>query len=217
MNKKAVVLLSGGLDSATVLYYAKKQGYDCHCLLFDYGQRHDRELASAKKIAALARCPFTVITIRLPWQGSSLLGKGKKFLPKKLSAVSKSLPATYVPGRNTIFISFALSLAETIRANTVFIGANAIDFSGYPDCRPAYYTAWNVLLKSLGTHVAVKVPLLRLNKAQIVRLGTRLGVPYAHTWSCYQGGEKPCGVCDSCRFRAKGFAEAGIPEPYSKR
>lgn len=212
-KKKAVVLLSGGLDSATVLYYAKKRGYDCHCLLFDYGQRHGRELGSAKKIAKLARCPFTVVSIRLPWRGSTLLEKGKKFSPKKLSAVVKTLPATYVPGRNTIFISFALSLAETMGAGTVFIGANAVDFSGYPDCRPVYYDAWNRLLRSLGTKIAVRIPLLRLNKAQIVRLGTRLGVPYAHTWSCYQGGKESCGVCDSCRFRAKGFAEAGIKEP----
>jgi 7-cyano-7-deazaguanine synthase len=210
--KKAVVLLSGGLDSTTVLYYAKARGYDCHCLLFDYGQRHRRELHAAKKIARAARCPCTVMKIRLPWGGSSLLD-GKQPIPSRdISSKTLTLPSTYVPGRNTIFISYALSLAEAIRAPFIFIGANAVDFSGYPDCRPRYYEAWNRVLDALGTGIRIKIPLLHLNKAEIIRRGIKLGVPYAATWSCYKGGTRPCGVCDSCRFRAKGFSEAGIPD-----
>jgi 7-cyano-7-deazaguanine synthase len=209
-SKKAVVLLSGGLDSTTVLYYAKARGYDCHCLLFSYGQKHTKELACARKVAERAGVPFQVVRIGLPWGGSSLIGKGHAIPQGKASTVSKDLPSTYVPGRNTIFISFALSFAETIGAHTVFIGANAIDYSGYPDCRPKYYDAWNGVLKALATGVNVKVPLLHLNKAQIVRLGAKLGVPFELTWSCYAGGKEACGICESCTFRAKGFREAGV-------
>lgn len=217
MNKKAVVLLSGGLDSTTVLYYAIKRGYKCECVLFDYGQRHKKELNSAVRIAKKTGCKYRVVKISLPWSASSLTDSGRK-IPNntKLSAVSNlqlvnsSLPTTYVPGRNTIFISFALSFAEAIKAGTIFIGANAVDFSGYPDCRPKYYQAWNRLLKSLGLKISIAVPLIKLDKAQIVRLGSQLGVPFELTWSCYKGGPKPCGVCDSCRFREKGFREAKI-------
>jgi 7-cyano-7-deazaguanine synthase len=216
-SKKAVVLLSGGLDSATVLAYARKKGYHCHCLLFDYGQRHDRELKAARLIAAKAGSPFTVMKIRLPWGGSSLLDKNVKIGASKISSrLPGQLPATYVPGRNTIFLSFALSLAETIGASVIFIGANAVDYSGYPDCRPVYYTAWKQLIKSLGLKIAVEAPLLRLTKGGIIRLGIKLGVPYALTWSCYNGKGKPCGVCDSCCFRAKGFREAGVNDPALK-
>jgi 7-cyano-7-deazaguanine synthase len=211
--KKAVVLLSGGLDSATVLYYAKKKGYECHCLLFDYGQRHTRELDAAKKIAARAASSFQVMKIALPWGGSSLLGKGAAITTAKPSPIADRLPATYVPGRNTIFLSFALSYAEAIAASTIFIGANAIDFSGYPDCRPVYYKAWQGLLRSLGLKIRIEVPLIELTKSEIVQLGMKLGVPYKLTWSCYNGKGKPCGVCDSCKFRAKGFHEAGLTDP----
>lgn len=212
-NRKAIVLLSGGLDSSTVLYYAKNKGYRCHCLMFDYGQRHQRELAAARRIASRASCPFTVIKIRLPWGGSSLLDKQHPLAPKKASSVANGLPATYVPGRNTIFLSFALSYAEAIGASTIFIGANAVDYSGYPDCRPIYYKGWQGLLRSLGMNIRIETPLIRLTKAEIVKLGTMLGVPYELTWSCYNGKGKPCGVCDSCRFRAKGFREAGAADP----
>ena len=160
MNK-AVVLLSGGLDSATVLYYAKKHGYDCHCLAFKYGQRHGKELASAERIARAAGCPLQVVSIALPWGGSSLLDRHKKIPVNHNPATSDKLPSTYVPGRNTIFLSFALSYAETIKAGTLFIGANAVDFSGYPDCRPVYYGAWKKLLRSLGLKIGIKAPLLR--------------------------------------------------------
>jgi 7-cyano-7-deazaguanine synthase len=210
--KKAIVLLSGGLDSATVLYHARAKGYSCHCLAFDYGQRHKRELNAARRLARAAGCPCQVVKIRLPWKGSSLLDPSQKIPVNMRPGPSAVLPSTYVPGRNTIFISFALSYAETIGASVVFIGANAVDFSGYPDCRPAYYAAFNTVLKALGTNVRIEVPLLRLTKKGIVELGIRLGVPYRLTWSCYQGGKKPCGVCDSCRFRAKGFAQAGIAD-----
>lgn len=216
-TKKAVVLLSGGLDSATVLYYAKKRGYECRCLMFDYGQRHKRELKAARVLAERAGCPFEALSIDLPWKGSSLIDQEYSLPLKRKNLLSKTLPSTYVPGRNTIFISFALSYAETIGAGTIFIGANAIDFSGYPDCRPGYYKAWNCLLRSLGTHVAIKVPLQNMDKAQIIRLGRRLGVPYELTWSCYAGEAEPCGVCDSCRFRAKGFLKAHCEDPALQR
>jgi len=212
-TKKAVVLLSGGLDSTTVLYYALRKEYDCHCLLFDYGQRHARELNAAKKIAARASCPFTVVKLGLPWGGSALLDKRQEVRSSKKHAGLHGLPATYVPGRNTIFLSYALSYAETIAASTLFIGANAVDYSGYPDCRPEYYRAWQNLLKSLGLKIRIEVPLIHLTKSDIVKLGTKLGVPYKDTWSCYKGGKTPCGVCDSCLFRAKGFREAGLSDP----
>ncbi len=216
-NKKAVVLLSGGLDSSTVLYYALKQGYKCACLLFDYGQRHRKELNSAIRIAKKTGCKYQTVKIALPWSGSSLTDTNKKIPDNKnlpdnagRAPILSSLPSTYVPGRNTVFLSFALSYAETLGAETIFIGANAVDYSGYPDCRPDYYIAWNRLLKALGTKIMVQAPLIRLDKSEIVRLGTKLGVPFDMTWSCYAGGRAPCGVCDSCRFRAKGFLEAGI-------
>jgi len=153
------------------------------------------------------------VKITLPWGGSSLLDKNAALPSHKNKLPAASLPSTYVPGRNTIFLSFALSYAETIKADALFIGANAVDFSGYPDCRPGYYGAWNALLKELGVSVRIKSPLVRMTKAQIVRLGLRLGVPYEHTWSCYSGGVKPCGKCDSCMYRARGFSEAAIPDP----
>ena len=217
VRKQAIVLLSGGLDSATTLYIAKRQRYDVHCLIFDYGQRHRREVGAARKIAQTARCPFDVEKIRLPWKGSVLLDK-QKHLPQQ--RVSKyKIPTTYVPARNTIFLSFALSFAEALNADTIFIGANAIDYSGYPDCRPKYFRAFqemaNLATKRAveGKKIHIRVPLIRLTKAQIIKRGLRLGVPYGATWSCYQGGVRPCGRCDSCQLRAKGFKEAGVDDP----
>lgn len=214
--KKAVVLLSGGLDSSTVLYFAKKKGYVCHCLLFDYGQRHRKELGIAQRIARNAGCRYVILKFKLPWGGSSLLDKKSKIPEEGIHAKHGGLPSTYVPGRNTIFISFALSYAETIKAYTIFIGANALDFSGYPDCRPEYFRAWNKLLKALNDKVKIEVPLQNLSKAKIIKLGLKLRVPYELTWSCYKGGAVPCGICDSCRFRAKGFKQAGIKDPATK-
>jgi len=214
-SKKAVVLLSGGLDSATTLYIAKSEGYLCHCLVFDYGQRHRREIEAAKKISRLAGCPLEIIKIVLPWKGSALLDDKIK-LPNSKAKTPNQIPVTYVPGRNIIFLSFALSFAEGISANAIFIGAHAQDYSGYPDCRPEFYAAFKKVV-STGTKagvenkgIKIRTPLINMTKAEIIRLGNKLGVPFESTWSCYEGGKKPCGRCDSCYFRVKGFREAGI-------
>ncbi|MFH1338366.1 MAG: 7-cyano-7-deazaguanine synthase QueC [Candidatus Omnitrophota bacterium] len=222
--RKAIVLLSGGLDSAVTLYFAKKQNYACRCLIFDYGQRHKREIESAKKIAGAADCPYRILRTRFPWKGSSLLDKSRRICLKAKQPVGKTanIPATYVPGRNIIFLSFALSFAEKIGAEAIFIGANAVDFSGYPDCRPEFYRAFSRVIATgtkagvKGEEIKIKTPLIRRTKAQIIRLGVQLAVPFELTWSCYRGGSRPCGNCDSCYFRAKGFAEAGIPDPLVK-
>jgi len=213
-DKRCVVLLSGGLDSAVTLYFAKKSGFDCSCVSFDYGQRHKRELTSAKKIADAAGCPLRVIKIDMGWGGSSLVDK-KMAIPQKPSG-SKKIPSTYVPGRNIIFLSFALSFAEVIGAEAIFIGAHAQDYSGYPDCRPEFYKAFSKVIKT-GTKagvenrkISVETPLINKTKAQIIKLGARLGVPFGLTWSCYRGGTSPCGKCDSCHYRNKGFKEAGL-------
>jgi 7-cyano-7-deazaguanine synthase len=215
--KKAVVLLSGGLDSAVTLYLAKRNGYRCFCLSFCYGQRHSREVDQAKKIAKRAGADWQKIKFDLPWKGSSLLDF-RKGLPKGV-ANRKEIPSTYVPARNTIFLSLALSFAEAIGAQAIFIGANAVDFSGYPDCRPQFYRAFGKVI-STGTKAGlgkrspkIKVPLIRKSKAQIIKTGLRLGVPFEITWSCYRGGKKPCGTCDSCVLREKGFKEAGVNDP----
>ncbi|MDD5669906.1 MAG: 7-cyano-7-deazaguanine synthase QueC [Candidatus Omnitrophica bacterium] len=225
-NRKAVVLLSGGLDSATALYYAKKKGYNCLCLIFDYGQRHTREIVCARKIADAAQCPYYLLPICMPWQGSALLNK-KISLPSVFhdqpGAITarrlNDIPVTYVPARNIIFLSFALSCAEAIGARSIFIGAHAQDYSGYPDCRPEFYRAFEGVIAAgtkAGTEhkkITVHTPLIDKTKAGIIRLGSSLGVPFELTWSCYAGGKRPCGKCDSCYFRAKGFEEAGIKDP----
>jgi 7-cyano-7-deazaguanine synthase len=223
--KRCVVLLSGGLDSATVLYSARKKGFSPACLIFDYGQRHRREIESAKRIARAAGCPYKVVRISLPWQGSSLLDEKSK-IPlaarhgsQVASHKPSAIPSTYVPARNIIFLSFALSFAETIKAQAIFIGANAVDYSGYPDCRPEFYRAFEKVVSS-GTRCGVEkikirimTPLINLTKSRIIKLGMALGVPYGLTWSCYQGKSKPCGECESCFYRAKGFKEAGLLDP----
>ncbi len=221
-RKQAVVLLSGGLDSATTLYLAKKLGFRCLCLIFDYGQRHKREIQSAKKISRAANCPYKIININLPWRGSALLDKKIK-IPKlanlRTCELANKIPSTYVPARNIIFLSFALSCAEARGAEAIFIGTHVQDYSGYPDCRPQFFAAFRKII-SVGTKagvekrkILVKAPLLTKNKAQIIRLGNKLGVPFALTWSCYKGGRHPCGECDSCYFRTKGFQEVGIEDP----
>lgn len=204
--RKAIVLLSGGMDSAVSLYLARKRGYKPYCLIFDYGQRHKKELDSAKRIARKTNSKYFVLKIRLPWKSSALLDKRLK-VPENRSL--KGVPVTYVPARNTIFISFALSFAESLGAGRIFIGANAIDFSGYPDCRPIYFKKFNELagkaVKRKG--IRIEVPLLHKTKKDIVKIGKTLGVPFHLTWSCYKGGKKPCGKCDACRLRQKGFYE----------
>lgn len=208
-KKKAVILLSGGLDSTTTLYYAQSKGYKCSALIFDYGQRHKRELRSAVAVVKKAKVPYEIIKILLPWKGSSLLDKKSKVpTDRKLNGI----PSTYVPGRNIIFLSFALSFAEAIGAKAVFIGANAIDYSGYPDCRPEFIRAFQKVVRT-GTKdakIRIEAPLIDLTKAGIIRLAMKLKAPLALTWSCYKGGKRPCGKCDSCRLRQRGFAQLGL-------
>jgi len=217
MNKKAIVLLSGGLDSATILYHAKAKGYTPYCLIFDYGQRHRKEIHRAKKIAERARCRHQCMKIALPWQGSSLLDKSRR-LPQRQKVDLQKIPSTYVPARNIIFLSFAVSYAEAIGARAVFIGANAIDYSGYPDCRPKFFEAYQrVLVTGLKTgveHKPIKIytPLINKSKAQIIEMGLKMKVPYDLTWSCYKGDKVPCGTCDSCLLRQKGFAALGLKD-----
>ena len=223
---QAIVLLSGGLDSATTLYLAKKQNFKCLCLIFDYHQRHRREIESAKHIAQSADCKAQIIKISLPWRGSALLDK-KINIPVVTRAPGHQgtsvIPLTYVPARNIIFLSFALSCAEAVAAEAIFIGAHSQDYSGYPDCRPEFYRAFDRIIAT-GTkagiqkkNIEIKTPLIHKTKAEIIRLGARLGVPFEFTWSCYQGGRQPCQECDSCYFRAKGFKEAGIKDPLLSR
>ena len=211
--KKAIVLLSGGLDSTTTLYYAKDKGYKCSALIFDYGQRHKRELRSAVAVAKRAKVPYQIVKISLPWKGSSLLGASRQLpVSRTMKQIGKGIPSTYVPARNTIFLSFALSYAEAIGAKAIFIGANAIDFSGYPDCRPAFYQAFQKVVTT-GTKakkIKILTPLIDMTKVQIIALGLKLKAPLKLTWSCYKGGKKPCGVCDSCKLRLKGFSQLGI-------
>ncbi|MDD5097559.1 MAG: 7-cyano-7-deazaguanine synthase QueC [Candidatus Omnitrophica bacterium] len=211
--KQAVVLLSGGLDSATVLYLAKKRGYLSHCLIFDYGQRHKKEINSAIQIARAGAASYQVLKINFPWKGSALTDKKIKVSEK----ISRGVPATYVPARNIIFLSFALSFAETIKAQAIFIGAHAQDYSGYPDCRPEFLKAFSQMAK-VGTLGKFKIlaPLLHLSKSQIILLGKKLKVPFDLTWSCYRGQKQPCQKCDSCYYRAKGFKEAGLIDSLIK-
>ena len=207
MQKTCIVLLSGGIDSTTTLYYAKSKGYKCFALIFDYGQRHNREIRSAVAVARRAKVPYKIVKIKLPWKGSSLLDRAASIPIHRNIGIS--IPSTYVPGRNTIFLSFALSYAEAVGAKAVFIGANAIDFSGYPDCRPEYYKTFRELVRK-GTkakRINIITPLIKMTKSQIIKLGLKLGAPLDLTWSCYRGGKKPCGVCDSCKIREKGFKE----------
>jgi len=211
------VLLSGGLDSTVSLYFARSQGFVCFCLIFDYGQRHRKEIYAARKIARQANCRFQIVKINLAWKGSSLLDK-KLRLPISQRQTVNTIPSTYVPARNIIFLSFALSYAEAIRAKAIFIGAHAQDYSGYPDCRPEFYRAFSRVIATgtkagvEKTKIKVLTPLIHKTKAQIIKLGAKLGVPFGLTWSCYQGGKYPCGKCDSCYFRAKGFQESGLKD-----
>lgn len=221
-RKLAVVLLSGGLDSAVTLYIAKNMGFKAHALSFDYSQRHRREIASARKIANKAGVPISIMKIEFPWKNSALLNKAID-VPKNraIANISKSIPSTYVPARNIIFLSIAAGFAESLKAQAIFIGANAIDFSGYPDCRPEFFESMN---KTIGTgtkfggehNIKIVTPLLKKNKADIVKIGNRLKVPFKLTWSCYEGGKYPCLKCDSCILRKKGFNEAGIEDPLIK-
>jgi len=216
----SVVLLSGGMDSATCLALADRDARPVHALTVDYGQRHRRELRAARALVrryGVAR--HTVLSLPLGPLLESALTRPGRALPSRGPRADR-IPATYVPARNTILLSVALGYAESHRLGSIWIGANAIDYSGYPDCRPDFLRAFERVAR-LGTRagregrvrLTVEAPLLRKTKAQIVRLGERLGVPWALTWSCYAGGARPCGRCDSCRLRARGFAAAGIEDP----
>ena len=221
---QAVVLLSGGLDSSTVLAIAKSQGFECSALSFRYGQRHGVELDRAREVAKrLGVAKHVIVDFDLRQFGGSALTSDMD-VPKERSTadMSHGIPITYVPARNTIFLSFALAWAETLGSNDIFVGVNALDYSGYPDCRPEYIKAYEHLA-NLATKAGVEgtqrlkihAPLISLTKAQIIKTGFDLGVDYAITSSCYDPGPEgaPCGACDSCQLRAKGFAEAGIADP----
>lgn len=219
---KAVVLLSGGLDSATVLALAIHYGFSPTALSFDYGQRHRIELEAAKRIAAQSGVPHSIIAFDLRQFGGSAL-TGDIDVPKGRAEneISSSIPVTYVPARNTIFLSMALGVAETIGASDIFAGMNALDYSGYPDCRPEFVAAFqnlaNVATKAgvEDRKFTVHAPLIQMSKAQIIQSGTKLGVNYALTVSCYDPSPdgRACGHCDSCTLRRKGFDEAGVPDP----
>lgn len=222
MHKKAVVLLSGGLDSSTALAIAHQQGFELHALSFDYGQRHQREVDAAAAVARHYGVQYQkTITVDLrAFGGSALTADFDVPHSRSLEKMSQEIPITYVPARNTIFLSFALAYAEVTDANDIFLGINAIDYSGYPDCRPEYLEAYermaNLATKATtqdGRVFHIHAPLLRMNKAEIIRKGIELGVPYELTWSCYEGGELACGTCDSCLLRLNGFAEAGLQDP----
>lgn len=217
--KRAVVLLSGGLDSTTCLAIALSQGYEVSALSFDYGQRSSSELEAARSIAIAAGVKnHHVIPLGIGALRGSALTDHAVMVPEQESA---GIPVTYVPARNTVFLSYALALAEVSEANAIFIGVNARDYSGYPDCRPEFIHAFEVMAnlatKSAieGSPIKIEVPLIMMSKAEIIQAGTALGVDYALTVSCYQADAhgKACGRCDSCRFRQKGFLEAGLPDP----
>jgi 7-cyano-7-deazaguanine synthase len=218
-DKRAVVLLSGGLDSATVLAQARAQGFQCHALSVDYGQRHHAELAAAQRVASgLGATTHRVINIDLTAFGGSALTDASIAVPE---TATSGIPLTYVPARNTIMLSLALAWAEVLQAQDIFIGVNAVDYSGYPDCRPEFVEAFE-RMANLATKAAVEgkaltlhAPLLHLSKAEIIRLGMQLGVDYAMTVSCYQADEsgRACGRCDSCRLRQEGFRAAQVDDP----
>lgn len=216
----AVVLLSGGLDSATTLAWARREGHECHCLSIDYGQRHRAELDAAIRIArALGAAEHKTVTLDLGTIGGSALTDATIDVPT--AGIKGGIPVTYVPARNTILLSLALGWAEVLGARHIFVGANAVDYSGYPDCRPEYLRAYeamaNLATKAAveGRRIEVRGPLVDKSKAEIIKLAIELGVDLAQTVTCYQpdGLGRACGVCDACRIRKDGFAAAGLPDP----
>lgn len=218
-QKKAVILVSGGLDSTTVLAIARSQGYACYTISFDYGQRHRAELLAASRTATLlGSVQHKVVSLDLRSIGGSALTDDSLAVPE---AETVGIPVTYVPARNTVFLSIALGWAEVLGANDIFIGVNAVDFSGYPDCRPEYIQAYETMANLAtragveGQALRIQAPLMNMSKAEIVKLGLTLGIDYGTTVSCYQATEEglACGVCDSCRLRRIGFEQAGIKDP----
>lgn len=218
-QKKAVVLISGGLDSTTVLAIARGEGYGCYTLSFDYGQRHSSELLAAQRTAtAMGSLEHKVICLDLRSIGGSALTDDSIAVPE---VETSGIPVTYVPARNTVFLSIALGWAEVLGADDIFIGVNAVDFSGYPDCRPEYIAAYELMANlatragAEGNRLKIRTPLMDLTKADIIKKGLDLGVDYSLTVSCYQANEQgeACGKCDSCRLRKVGFAQAGVSDP----
>ncbi|MDR1994118.1 7-cyano-7-deazaguanine synthase QueC [Azonexus sp.] len=224
MIQPAVVLLSGGLDSATCLAIARSQGFTCYCLSFDYGQRHSAELqAAARVVEALGAAEHRVIPFGLAQFGGSALTDTSIAVPT--GGIQPGIPVTYVPARNTIMLSLAMAWAEVLGSRDIFVGVNAVDYSGYPDCRPEYIAAFETMANLAtkagveGSKLSIHAPLIDLSKADIIRTGNALGVDYGLTVSCYQADEqgRACGVCDSCRLRAAGFTAAGLADPTRYR
>jgi len=220
-RRTAVVLLSGGLDSSVALAMAVDSGHQVHALTIDYGQRHQRELDAARSLARHYGVDHKVVRVDLSAFGGSALTDGTVPVPSDTPRedIGSGIPPTYVPARNTVFLAMALAWAEALEADAVFIGANAVDYSGYPDCRPEYIEAMQRVV-DLGTRrgvegdsIRIVAPILRSSKADIVRRGLELDVPFRHTWSCYRGRRQACGRCDSCQLRLQGFAEAGAVDP----
>ncbi|RLQ20335.1 7-cyano-7-deazaguanine synthase QueC [Seongchinamella sediminis] len=222
-DKRAVILVSGGLDSTTVLAMARSEGYACYTLSFDYGQRHRAELFAAERVsAALGDVEHKVVKLNLDSIGGSALTDAAIAVPEE---ETEGIPVTYVPARNTVFLSIALGWAEVLGAQDIFIGVNAVDYSGYPDCRPAYIAAFENMANLAtragveGNRLRIHTPLMDLGKGEIINAGLALGVDYALTVSCYQATDAglACGKCDACRLRARGFADAGVddPTPYA--
>lgn len=218
-TRNAIVLTSGGLDSCTVLAIARDQGFACYALSFDYGQRHRAELEASTRVAsALGAVEHKIICLDLRRFGGSALTDDSIAVPEMHT---EGIPVTYVPARNTIFLAYALGWAEVVQAQDIFIGVNAIDYSGYPDCRPEFISAFEKTARLAtkagveGRALKIHAPLIQKRKVEIIQEGFRLGVDYAMTVSCYQADEdgKACAVCESCRFRAEGFREAGVPDP----
>ena len=224
MVKKAVCLISGGLDSCIASFIAKENGYEIYALSFHYEQRHKKELLCAKRIAKAVGAK-NHITLDIDFNtiaGSSLLTASQSGIrDRDLEDIGRGIPSTYVPARNTVFLSLALAYAETIDADAIFLGVNAVDFSGYPDCRPKYIQAYQKMANLAtkrgveGNPISIEAPLLHLTKSEIIKTGLRLQVPFENTWSCYRGKEHACGRCDSCVLRLKGFKDAGIKDPVS--
>ena len=219
MTDKAVVLVSGGLDSSTVLALALQQGYRCYTLSFDYGQRHRSELEAAKRVSELMKVEeHKIVRLDLGTIGGSALTDTTIDVPEQETA---GIPVTYVPARNTVFLSIALGWAEVLEADTIFLGVNAVDYSGYPDCRPEYISSFEAMANLAtragveGNELSIQAPLMDMTKAEIISAGTSLGVDYSQTVSCYQASMDglACGKCDSCRLRIEGFNQAGISDP----
>ncbi|MFD2613216.1 7-cyano-7-deazaguanine synthase QueC [Paenibacillus gansuensis] len=221
-KKKAVIILSGGLDSTTCMGYAKTSGYELYPITFDYGQRHRIELENARKVAEFYEVSHRHKVVRLDFLrefGGSALTDDTIEVPEGAESPEEDIPVTYVPGRNLLFLSIAASYAEVNGAEAVYIGVNAMDYSGYPDCRPEFIRKMEEVIAvgtkagAQGKTLSIETPLIDLTKAEIIREGMKMGVPYELTTSCYNGKEEACGICDSCRLRLKGFAEAGMTDP----